>query len=356
MDEKSPRTSRGTFALIPVSQRWRKRIGALKKPLLLYRSLRLVRCEFQIAGEGQNPPLSCVYIGEGVSLSYFLELYGCQGASQVRSVYLHNLSKEIAEVRQQFPVVLVEVNQWLKSMLPSGVLIADPWICHRTDLQGEHYAHRRRGIERGFGQRVRRYKLEARFTREAKDVETFYHEYHLPHVRTRHGGQAIARTMAQMKKAMHDGFLLQIWKGDEWVSGVIATRTESDCLTPLAVGLHPDQLEGWQNGVLAAGYYFMFRWAVENNVRWIDFGGSRPHLLTGVYRHKTLWAALPERDPWHHTHVGFYLNSSVPLPEVITQQLVWLNGKLVSISEALSAAHPVPDTETTGLTPAAHFN
>jgi hypothetical protein len=285
-----------------------------------------------------------VYIGEGLSLPYYQKLYGCESNPQVRKLSLHSLRQEIARAQSHSPLVVVEVNQWLERFLPPRCLLTYPWIRQVTDLQGERYQQRKRGIERGFGQRVRRHNLQVRFTREAKDVEVFYREYYLPHIRARHGSLAIGRALPQLKEAVRSGFLLQIWWGDQWVSGVVAEWAESDRVSPLAVGLHPNHLESWQNGVLAAGYYFLFRWALENGVRWLDFGGSPPHLQSGVYRHKALWAAEPERDPWHHTQLAFYLNPSAPLPEIVTQQLIWRHGQFVSISESLQGRRSSPPT------------
>jgi hypothetical protein len=230
----------------------------------------------------------------------------------------------------------VEVNQWLDFLLPAGGLVTYPWIRQETDLGGEFYRQRQRGIERGVGQRVRKHGFQCRFSREECDLEEFYRDYHLPHIRARHDALAVGRTLKQLKSAMQSGFLLQVWRGDRWLSGVMVQRIGPKRIYPLSVGLHPSCLAGWQDGSLAAAYYFLFRWARENGVRIVDFGGSRPHAMDGVFHHKTLWAAKPKIDPWHHTQLVFYLDAAASLPSVVTQQLVWRDGRFVAIAEALA--------------------
>jgi hypothetical protein len=324
----------------PASERWRQWLGPLKRGLLIHRSLRLVRSEFEIACGTDGPKLPCAYLGEGLSLPYYRKLYGFAGGFLPAPVFLWNLRQEVCQARLRFPVVLVEVNQSLGFLLPAGGLVTYPWIRQETDLEGEHYRHRQRGIERGVGQRVRKHGFQCRFSREECDLEEFYRTYHLPHVRARHGALAVGRTLRQLKSAMRSGFLLQVWRGDQWLSGVMVQRIGPERIYPLSVGLHPSCLAGWQDGSLAAAYYFLFRWARENGVRVVDFGGSPPHAMDGVFHHKTLWAAEPKYDPWHHTQLVFYVDAAAALPGVVTQQLVWKEGRFVTIAEALA----IPDT------------
>jgi len=322
----------------PLSDRWREWLAPLKKPMLLYRSLQLVRCEFEITSGTDSAPLPCLYIGEGLNLEYYRKLYGSAHCSPSTPIPVWSLRAEIARARSRYPVTLVENNQLLDCLLPAGGLVTDPWIRQQTDLAGERYRLRQRGIERGVGRSVRIHNFQCRFSREARDLEAFYSAYYLPHIHARHGTLAAGRSLAQLRKALRSGFLLQVWRGDRWVSGLVAERTTRERICPLVVGLHPAHLAAWQNGALAAGYYFLFRWARENGVRIVDLGGSRPHLMDGVFHHKTLWASVAERDPWHHTEIVFYLDPAVRLPSVVSQQLVWKQDRLLTIAESLPAA------------------
>ena len=86
---------------------------------------------------------------------------------------------------------------------------------------------------------------------------------------------------------------------------------------------------------MSAAYYFLFRWPGQNGLRVVDFCGSRPHLVDGVFRHKLLWGAEPALDPWRHTLIAFLVNRQAALPEVVTQQLVLDSGGFRTLGECL---------------------
>jgi len=235
---------------------------------------------------------------------------------------------------------MVEINQLLEWLLPAGGAFTDPWIRQETDLASDSYRRRMRGIEHNFGNRVRKFNFECRISRDARDVEQFYAEYCVPHLAARYGKRAVpSRGVRQLQKVVRSsGFLLQVWWGERWVSGMVVERPTAERAVPLAIGLHPSCLETWQNGALAASYYYLFRWARDNGVHVIGLGGSRPHAKDGLFYHKTLWAAAPERDRWHHTQIMFYVDPAANLPPVVTEQLVWERDRFVSLAEAVVKA------------------
>jgi hypothetical protein len=322
--------------MTPVDQRWRAWLSPPKKALLLYRSLRLFRSELEIEGVSEGPRHPCVYIGEGLSLAYYRKLYRSDTPSECVPVPLWSLRREIALARARCPVTLVEINQLLEFMLPAGGGVTYPWIRQETDLTGEAYRRRKRGIEHNFGNRVRRFKFRSRLSQDPRDVEEFHREYYLPHLSSRHGELALfGRSLAQLQKAVTSGFLLQVWWGERWVSGMVVEGLRAERLHPLAVGLHPSCLQSWQNGALAAAYYFLFRWARENGVRIVDLGGSPPNRMDGLFHHKALWAAEPKRDAWHHTEIVFYVDPAAHLPPIVAEQLVWETDRFVSLAESV---------------------
>jgi len=307
-----------------------------KRMLLLPRSIRLTRCEFEIRGTADAPPLRAVYIGEGLSLPYFLKLYrSC--ASQVREIPAWRLRSAIASARAAFPIVLVEINRVLDFLVPGDGLRSDSWVQQETHLDSVAYRKRRRGIERGWGQKVRSRGYRWTLSRDEKDLVRFYREFYLPHAIHRHGEIAFTRGIHRLKAAFRGGFLLQVWEGPNWVSGVVANIGKGSRVSLLAAGLHPSLQGQMQGGALSAAYYFLFQWAEENGVSTVNFCGSRPNEMDGVFHHKKLWAAVPKHDPWHHTEVVFFLDKSVRLPEAIGKQLISIDGGFVRIDEYLTA-------------------
>jgi hypothetical protein len=323
--------------LEPLQTHWRTRLGGPKSILLLYRSIRLRYCEFQIPETADSPPLRGVYIGEGISLAYYLKLYRAS-VSQTRDISAWRARAALSGAMAAFPIVLVEVNRLLDFLLPPAGLRADSWVQHETDLHSARYRQRQRGIERGWGQKVRKHGYRFVLTRSEHDLAVFYQDYYLPHVTHRHGESASTRSIGVLRKALRKGFLLQVWHNEQWVSGIVADRAEIDRVSVLAAGLHGSERQRIQDGALPAAYYFLFQWAVESGLRTIDWCGSRPNQMDGVFQHKTLWAAEPRHDPWHHTEVVFFLAAAVRLPASIRQQLITRGAGFISIGDYLSSA------------------
>jgi len=326
----------------PLQSRWRARLGWPKRILLLYRSIRLRYCEFQIPGTTESPPLRGAYLGEGISLPYYLKLYRAS-VSKTRDIPAWRARAALSGALAAFPIVLVEINRFLDFLLPSGGLRADSWVQHETDLYSARYRQRRRGIERRWGRTVRKHGYRFALSRNERDLLAFYHEYYVPHVTYRYGEIASIRSIDVLRNALRKGFLLQVWHNEQWVSGIVADRAEPHRVSLLAAGLHPSRREKMQEGALSAAYYFLFQWAVESGIRTVDLCGSRPNQMDGVFQHKTLWAAVPKHDPWHHAEVVFYLAPAVFLPESIKQQLVSRGAGFISIGEYLSS---VPEADS----------
>jgi hypothetical protein len=90
--------------------------------------------------------------------------------------------------------------------------------------------------------------------------------------------------------------------------------------------------------LIPAAYYFLFQWAVDSGLRTVDWCGSRPNQMDGVFQHKTLWAAEPKHDPWHHMEVAFFLATAVCLPASIRQQLITRGAGFISTGDYISSA------------------
>jgi hypothetical protein len=318
-------------------ERGRRWLGLLKSIVLLPRCLWLRRCGIEIAAGSADSPCRAVYIGEGLSLSYYLQLLH-PGAPRPDAVGVPfwRLPEAVRAAASEAPVVLVEINRLLEPFLPAGGFTAEPWVRQQTDLRGDRYQRRRRGIERSFGQPVRRHGYHCRFSREPADLEQFYRDYYVPYMARRHGAMASLRSLGELRWVLRSGFLLQVWQGQEWVSALLVSRLSRRCVQLWALGRRSRGEEDLHDGALSATYYFLFGWAREQGLEKVDFLGARPHLGDGVFLHKSLWAAQPQRDPWHHTAIVFYVNSSARLPAAVTGQLVRSESGFVPIGECLN--------------------
>lgn len=321
----------------PLDPQWRATLGLAKRWAVLPRSLRLEAVSFENNGANGEPGFDGLYVGEGLSADYYLGLYG-HTRGEMRRVALAGLRKTVLEAVRRVTLVVVEVNPLLGSLCPAGGWPSFPWVRHELDLEGERYRSRRRGIERNFGWVVRRHGYRFRMTQSPDDVRRFYHEYYVPHVRARFGGETACRGLGQVQCAVAGGFLLQVFDGEHWVSGLVVCRESARKIQLVSAGLRPDRLGRWQDGALTAAFYFAVQWARSEGICYVDFGGTRPHLDDGVFHHKSLWGAEPVPESWHHTQSLFYVGKGRPLPRVAARQLVWCEGKFTTLANAVQAA------------------
>jgi len=312
----------------PKAQRW---IGLGKALLLLPRSLWLTSFEFETAaGPGR-------YLGEGLSFEYFRALYGGRIVRETR-LPLWRLPEAVRAARARSGITLIEVNRLLVRHLTADGWDASPWVRQQVDLAGARYQSRRRAIEATWGRKVRQHRFECRFSSRPSDVEVFHRELYAPWLRHRYGAGATVRSLASLRLGARAGFLLQVWDGDDWIAGAVVVRQASDGVLLLAPALHPGREVRLKDGALSAVYYFLFRWARDNHVRFVDLGGSRPNQHDGVYQHKARWGAEPMHDSWHHTAVRFCVDLAAPLPETVLQQLVDRDGRLEPIARGISGS------------------
>ncbi len=316
--------------LYPLDPRWRALLAPPKRSLLLARSLRLTAAGFRGgAGDGEAD-FNGLYLGDGLSLPYYLELFGGRRET-THKVGLGRLREAVRDARDRCSLVVVEINALLRCWCLPGGWRSAPWVRHEVDLAGERFRRRRPGIENGFGRVARHNGFHWRLTQHEDEVRRFYHDYYVPHAAARFGAGAALRRFDQLLRAVRRGFLLQVFDGDDWVSGLVAYRESPERMLLVSDGLRPDRRGSWQDGALAAAIYFSVEWARSHGVRYVDFGGTRPHLDNGVYHHKSLWGAEPRFDPWHHTETFFYVSGGGPLPRAVARQLVWADGEFLSI-------------------------
>src|ERR1700761_586301 len=108
----------------PLHSRWRALLSWPKRMVLLYRSLCLSFCEFEIPGTTEAPPLRGVYIGEGLALAYYLKLYRAT-VTESGKIPAWRMRGMVRAARASAPIVLVEINRTLDFLLPADGLRAD---------------------------------------------------------------------------------------------------------------------------------------------------------------------------------------------------------------------------------------
>lgn len=117
-------------------------------------------------------------------------------------------------------------------------------------------------------------------------LKYFYEKMHVPYIKKRYGDSAYIEDFDTIEKMFKNGELLFIKLNDEYVSAQLTEIDGDKCFLRKNGVLDESFIE---EGALVATYYFAIHRAKDINLKFVDFGQSRPFLSDGVLRHKSLW-------------------------------------------------------------------
>ena len=292
-----------------------------KRFALLLRSFMLTSLEI----DGVIPGKRFVYLGEGESLPYFRKILSAnnEDCSAVK-VPLWRLRNEFRRRSSPDTLLCLELNRLLRPMVPAGGLLTYPWVRQRVYLNSREYGKYRWKIEKN-GRKTQERNYRFRLANDYESIERFYEELYLPYISARFGDSVHLRSLGEFKRWVGSGFLLQVFHGDIWVSGVVCRLRKGE-LSVLALGHLPEERYPLSFGALSAAYCFLFQYAAEHSLDRLDLLRSKPHGDDGVFRHKRYWGAIAEIDTWPHTAIWFYPPAGCDIPKVLEKQLVWSGG------------------------------
>ncbi len=144
--------------------------------------------------------------------------------------------------------------------------------------------------------RVRIAGFRHEISRDPSLVPEFQQRFHEPSMRSRHGDDGYIFSTESLRESMtRDGAeLLRIFRGDEWVAGLIA-KAESDGYRMLRIGWRDGSRELLKGGVLGALYWGSVQRAYELRLPNVLTGASAPYLEDGLFYYKTKWGARLDR-------------------------------------------------------------
>ncbi|MFH1153279.1 MAG: GNAT family N-acetyltransferase [Pseudomonadota bacterium] len=293
-----------------------------KRAVLVHRSLRLHLVK--LTGTTRNGKSDTViyYLGEMETLGYLKRLYFAEVCEQPLDLFwLWELREKLRDYSSSDDLVIVEANRFFDFHAPGGGFHTFPWIRQIASMGPSVDGHRWKRIEDIYGRKVRQYQYRMDIRNDRTSVAQFYHDFYRPYIYYKYKNIAHVRDLQELILAASKGFLMQVFEGDRWISGVICI-VRGGKLTILAKGLLPDYEYHLKRGAMSACDYFMFNWAREHGMETVDFLRSRPHAEDGLFEYKRKWGARAVRDVWPHTSLWVYLPKRELIPEEFKRQLV----------------------------------
>ena len=197
-----------------------------------------------------------------------------------------------AAARSSSDLVIVQgIRPVIRTLPRERALVLPEFTHHTLDVSGDWSAVEQRihlNIRKKKLPRVRKRGYEPEISRDARDFDDFYREIYLPTTRIRHG--SLSRPMPRYEAEIYfrHGFLLQMKRDGEWVSGALC-QPDGDTLQWRLLGVRGADPEEMRQGAYIALYYEAIRWANEHGFRTIDFGETGPYLESGMFRYKRGW-------------------------------------------------------------------
>lgn len=308
-------------------------VGLVKRVILMPRSFILKVVLLQGKADDKSKDLRLIYIGERESLEYIKNQYFSEiTQSEISISTIWQFKKRMNQFISN-TIVLVEINRLLQFLVPNGGFVSYPWIRQSVNLKDEFYKGRKRKIEDLYGRKVRKNNYRFQITQNIESVNKFYYDIYSPYMKSRYGEDVYLRSISEIRNVMKTGFLLKVFDEDILVAGAVCRLTKRR-ITAYTFSVAQNYQYHLKRGALSAVYYFLFKWAEQNDVDTVDLLRSRPHLDDGVFEHKRRWGANAQKDVWPHTFIEMFIPKNVEVPTKLNRHLVWQTDKFRSLEEA----------------------
>ncbi len=186
---------------------------------------------------------------------------------------------------------------WEEKLRDVSTVRTTEWVRQIIDLshlppRSEERMHKKARAAEG---RIQRHGLECRISRDRADLEHFYRDMYLPHIRAQFGEGAIVDGLEEMDPYFARGCVLFVLHGGQAVAGALV-HFEGNTLIWRRSGILRGDKEYVRMGAQAALYYFTIDLARTRALDRVDLMKSRPFFQDGVFAHKREWGAAVHTD------------------------------------------------------------
>lgn len=285
-----------------------------------------------LSGLTDQGPLRIAYLGSFRHTGYFAGLiFKKKPAIQAKGyILLPRLPKVISDLRKDHDFIFIELP-YLFLLRLSGIngFTTTPWVHQILDLtMNKDYvlrAIRREDVKR-FINKINRYKISVKISKDARDLEMFYHELYKPFISTRHKMASLA-DFDRIRFYFAKGWLFEVIFNNKPIYAALCCRKGS-LYKSLLIGqkIHLDA--SLEKGIGTIAYYLQIMHALEQGYSKLDFGLSRPLLNNGVFCFKKKWGSSISCGTLNQ---GLWVgvgNNSVAAREFLSRNpFAWLDNK-----------------------------
>ena len=271
-----------------------------------------VRALAGIDRDGQ--PREILYLGERQALAWFAqESFGGEWQEDEReSVRVRDLSSFVESRRETHDLVVLEADYLVARKFAAVATVRAPrWVRMILslpptwdELKATWSRNTRKNVRHTMGG-----GYSNDLSTSPDDFEAFYEQQYLPLIRMRHANTAAVADRGYLRKVFRRGALLRVFHDGEWVAGQIVYQ-HGAWARSVSMGLLEGREELLRRGVLKAVYCAGLQWGIENGVRLLDLGRTRPSLNDGVFRYKRGLGAEVREDMTEDTDLLLFRGRS----------------------------------------------
>jgi hypothetical protein len=277
-------------------QSLRRKVGSfafLIKVYLFSRVKNIKLDSFKVQGIDQNKKtkLNFLFFGDEYFVNYYSYIFFGNSFSvkKCEKTFICSINKKITG---EYDAIIVKTDKIFKNNLEkNGFLISPEWIEMRLDIRNE-FDKIIKNVKKSAMDDVRKIKknnFTYEITNDSYKFDYFYKEIYIPYLSNRHEKVIIPESIDydEIKNLFENGYLLVIKDKNKIISGCIITKNRKKAyFSYTGVEKEGDYL---RKGASSALYYYFIKWAKENNMDTLIFGGVRPFKTDGLYKFKKKW-------------------------------------------------------------------
>ena len=256
--------------------------------------------------------LCAIYAGNGSNAEYLIGALfdGTPSRTRLAQCRPFALASTLQRHASRAEILLCErVPLWSAIGPRMGDVRVPAWI--RQELRMKQSGERwilGRHLEREVERHIRRQGYRVVMSDAAADKNTFFEEFYLPYLQSRHGAGAITASREKFSEVASGATLAKLFAGDTWSAGMLLQhRAET-----LRFGWFGSRNNPPAPGASEVLDVLCIRDALQRGIRCINFGNSRPSLVDGIVRYKSKFGAEVVMPRYPQTVLEFQLRSDRP--------------------------------------------
>lgn len=207
-------------------------------------------------------------------------------------VPLWRLDAFLKEAGRRADLTAICLDRHSARLLPSQDWLRSPaWIDSRIQMQVQNAVRESARTSSSAARdlcAVRKNQFECVLSREAADFDIFYDKFYTSYILWRYQKHAQLSPRRGLRQRFKRGFILWVVRGGERLAGLLVTQA-GQTLKMEVLGLANGREDLLRQGVLAALYVNVIRFAQQQGCCEVITGGSRPSLHDGLLRYKRKW-------------------------------------------------------------------